>query len=562
MIVKAFKKLQTRGRWLVGLISAIAAFGVGQATLHAQEITFFYSLLSLSMPVESLETFAETGEIDTSLNDFARLINPTDEQLEKFQTGLTASANVDPVLLSRLLNTDEGERLLEILGSNFTVLGGRNAQIPLRGALVSAAFEPEGLSSLSFLRNLPVNMQIDVEQSLKRARQVEYIVDATKTFSDKMFALAATEADTLADPNYGALPNLAEPGPLATTHTTWNLVDTNRDDRKFYVEVHTPATLPTGELPVIVISHGLNSRPEDFADVAEHLASNGFVVVMPQHPGSDTAQGDALLKGTSRVLFRLDEFINRPADISFTLDELERRNQAEFGGRLNLERVGALGHSFGGYTVLAIAGAKIDFEHLQQDCDDKVGQLNTALYLQCRALKLERQDSDFRDERVTSVIAYNPVNASIFGPKGLSNVEIPVLIGAGSYDPAAPFVFEQLRSFPWISSPERYLLLREGQTHVDISKLDAGISDAVRSVPNLTLPSPQLLKNYSSPVVIAFAKVYTAQDNDYGVYLEPDYLNYLSEGQEFKAALITEKSSDELQAAIDDYIRANRSRVE
>lgn len=31
------------------------------------------------------------------------------------------------------------------------------------------------------------------------------------------------------------------------------------------------------------MSHGLGSKPEDFAEDAQHLASHGYVVAIPQH---------------------------------------------------------------------------------------------------------------------------------------------------------------------------------------------------------------------------------------------------------------------------------------
>ena len=36
-----------------------------------------------------------------------------------------------------------------------------------------------------------------------------------------------------------------------------------------------------------MFSHGLASRPEDYAAGLKHLASYGYVVAAPQHPGSD-----------------------------------------------------------------------------------------------------------------------------------------------------------------------------------------------------------------------------------------------------------------------------------
>ncbi len=50
------------------------------------------------------------------------------------------------------------------------------------------------------------------------------------------------------------------------------------------------------------------------------------------------------------------------------------------GDVLNLEQVGVVGQSFGGYTALALAGTKINFEQLKADCPALENTLNVSLY--------------------------------------------------------------------------------------------------------------------------------------------------------------------------------------
>ena len=283
-------------------------------------------------------------------------------------------------------------------------------------------------------------------------------------------------------------------------------------------------------------------------------------MVLPQHPGSDDIYAKEFQQGYYPDISDVNEFINRPLDITYTLDELERRNAKEFENRLNLENVGIYGHSYGGYTALAIAGATPapNFRQLKRDCASELGQLNTALLLECRALKLEDKSYNFRDERVQAVIAVNPVNASIFGEKAMSKIQIPIGMGAGSYDPATPFIFEQVRSFPWITAPKRYLVLEEGQTHVDISELDGGGKKLLNMLPKIQLPSPQLLSGYSKAMRLAFFEVYIARNSDYLPYLNPSYAQYLSEGEQFKAFMITGASTEELVEAIAQFKQENQ----
>jgi predicted dienelactone hydrolase len=277
------------------------------------------------------------------------------------------------------------------------------------------------------------------------------------------------------------------------------------------------------------------------------------LVAAPQHLGSDTLWLQGMLKGYHRDVFDLYEFINRPKDISYVIDELQRRNSSQFQGKLDLENVGVAGHSFGGYTALAVAGAQMDFEYLQQECDRLYMALDTALLLECRALELPRQAYEFRDKRVKAVFTANPVNRAIFGPKGISKISIPVVLGSGSYDPAAPPVFEQAGSFTWLTTPHKYLMMVEGQAHVNFTHLDAGMTKTIESVTHLTLPSQNLIANYINSMTLAFFEVYLNNNDDYRRYLQSSYAEYLSQNEQFRLNFISGASSDDLAAAIEKF---------
>ncbi|MDJ0508658.1 MAG: alpha/beta hydrolase [Crocosphaera sp.] len=522
----------------------------------AEKIHFVFDSLMISVPVSSLETYAKEGNLSKQLSQYFNLARANEEEIQAFREALSTPVDVDAIQLSRILNTEEGERILNYIGKVFNIRGGRNGKYIIRGALVQASFDAEGLTLINFLNQLATDVEIDLKKALTLAQQVEIIVKGTELFIDEVETLANREAQQEQNLDFSQLTDPRQPGYFKVKKQVLNLTDKKRN-RDFYVEVYKPQTLPDKPIPVIVISHGLASRPEDFRKRAEHLASYGYVVAVPQHPGSDIKQAEDFLNGLSRQIFVRDEFINRPLDITYTIDELERRNERLFSGKLDLKNVGVFGHSFGGYTMFAIAGATPDFESLEQDCELDIGDLNTSLLLQCRALKLERKPYNFRDERVKAVFVINPVNSGIFSSKSLAKIDIPVFIGAGSYDPATPFIFEQVTSYPRLKVPHKYLQLQEGQAHVDFSQLDAGLSDMIETAIDLTLPSPKLLDGYTNSMMLAFFEVYIRNNREYKAFLSSNYGQYLSQGQRFKTHLITEKSSDSLSQSIQKFIRDN-----
>ena len=554
-----FKRSHRRHPWFRPLVLAVASALITSLPVKAAERIFFtYPPVHVSIRTASIERFANEGVVDANLRFYFDLLGITAQQKVELREALNKRLEIDPIQLSRFFNTSMGERILGRIGSLITIQGGRNGVHAIRGALISAALDSGGLTAINFLKKLPTNMQIQGELVLEGVRATKIIVDATQEFIVRMAKLSAQEAATQTPEDFAKLIDPRQPGPYGVQpKLRWQLEDKSRN-RRFYADIYQPQRQRAGKTPVIVFSHGLASRPEDFATLGEHLASYGYLVIMPQHPGSDFQQAQALLSGLSREVFYKNEFLDRPKDVSYVLDELERRNQREFSGRLDLTSVGIIGHSFGGTTALLVAGAEFDWQNLKQECGPS-NYPNTSLFLQCQALDLPQDQYAFRDKRITSVFTLNPVTSALFGREGLAKVKIPVVLLAGSFDPAAPAVLEQMRTFPWLGSADKYLVLSDGQAHIDFSQLDAGISDLLGSMGDLTLPSPDLLNTYRDGLLVPFFEVYLSKNPEFKPFIESysSYAQHLSQGQEFKIYLISGKSSQALVEEIQQF-RASR----
>jgi predicted dienelactone hydrolase len=114
-----------------------------------------------------------------------------------------------------------------------------------------------------------------------------------------------------------------------------------------------PAPLrQSAPFPLIVFSHCTDCVRYSTLTIAEHLASLGFVVAAPDHVRNTFYD---LLEGTS-VGLDLSGFLpQRVADMTAVLDTLLDLEASELPrglrGRIDAERVGAYGHSFGGLTT-------------------------------------------------------------------------------------------------------------------------------------------------------------------------------------------------------------------
>ncbi|HSJ02767.1 MAG TPA: hypothetical protein VK956_09960, partial [Verrucomicrobium sp.] len=116
--------------------------------------------------------------------------------------------------------------------------------------------------------------------------------------------------------------------------------------------------------PVIVFSHGLGGSRENYTYLGRYWAEAGYVSVHVQHKGSDDriwrdAKPSDRMNAVRLAAMNPANALARPKDVSFVIDELTRLNAADSSplrGRLDLNRIGVAGHSFGGFTAMAIAG--------------------------------------------------------------------------------------------------------------------------------------------------------------------------------------------------------------
>jgi predicted dienelactone hydrolase len=268
----------------------------------------------------------------------------------------------------------------------------------------------------------------------------------------------------------------------------------------------------------------LGARRDRFTEFAQHLTSHGFAVVVPDHPGSDRQRLQDFYRGLYQENFAAEEFIDRPLDITFLLDQLEQNQTGP--QRLDLDRVGVFGYSFGGTTALSLAGATVDLATLQQDCDTQMAITNISLLYQCRALELPEAIPDLKDDRISAVYLFVPFGRSLFGQTGIRQVTVPVLWEATDEDFLTPLVLEQIPTFSWLTTADRYLVVSKGLPHARIN-LDIinGLTNRKREWSQLR----SITQNYHNALSVAFFKAHVAEDDTYQIYLNAAYTQALTE---------------------------------
>ena len=134
------------------------------------------------------------------------------------------------------------------------------------------------------------------------------------------------------------------PGPFEVA-----IVETVRLD-----DLEIRVTYPKGEgkAPVLVFSHGMYGSKDGYVPLARFWASHGYVVLQPTHPDSLKSG----LKARQEATRAWDE---RPRQVTKVIDSfaaIEEKVPA-LKDRLDPERIGMGGHSFGAHTSMLVGGA-------------------------------------------------------------------------------------------------------------------------------------------------------------------------------------------------------------
>ncbi len=195
--------------------------------------------------------------------------------------------------------------------------------------------------------------------------------------------------------------------------------------------------------PLILLSHGTGGSAMQMAWLGTALARAGFIAAAVNHPGNNalepyTAEGFLL-------------WWERATDLSDVLDGMLA--DAEFGPKIDSSRIGAAGFSIGGYTVLALGGARTDISIIIDLCrqhpdstvcrvpemkDMGTPEQMLATARRTSGVSLARSDESYRDPRVRAIFAIAPAVGFTLTPESLHSIRIPVQIVVGSADPMAP----------------------------------------------------------------------------------------------------------------------------
>lgn len=476
------QKWHALASWTVGLGMPAIALTLLWGSLKLRP---YLNLFTQEISVTSLARFANSGVLSDELAAYGAF-----PQLEILRPYLTAPLYGDPAAVPQLVDSPEGKILLERLGRLILTRDRHNGHAALRQGLITAAAQGE-LNLIQVFRQFP-----DAKIRVHGPELGRIAWSIGRGLQQKQAAIARLEREfrreqSAQSPTFRSLTSLVQPG-SAIAWSTWLVEDPDRG-RQIWVDVYQPEQQPQTPAPVVVISHGLTANRRTFLYLARYLASHGFLVVALEHPDSNGAAHQDFLAGKTATLLPPEALIERPRDVSFVLDVL---TQAGLDRWFDLQQVGIVGHSLGGNTALALAGAQLDRQQLAQACPQTSTSLNLSLvFAQCPMLNLptRKTQQNLRDPRIVSVVAINPVASQVFSAASLADLEVPLLVVASEQDWITPALEEQILPFQHLQSqasrpeprPPRYLALLRGAQHWTAM----GGQDCLRPGPRLSGPA-------------------------------------------------------------------------
>jgi predicted dienelactone hydrolase len=193
--------------------------------------------------------------------------------------------------------------------------------------------------------------------------------------------------------------------------------------------------------PLIILSHGTGGSAASLAWFAEALAQNGFIVAAVNHHGNTGAESEYLLNGF--VLWW-----ERAKDITKVIDSI--LNDEFLKQIIDKDRIGVAGFSLGGYTALAVTGARLHVEDWQKlrsapgnksisqlppESKYSLGDVDEFISNDLIAVEsIKHADDDYKDARVKAAFLMAPVLVPLMEIESLQNISVPIAIVAGDRD--------------------------------------------------------------------------------------------------------------------------------
>lgn len=217
--------------------------------------------------------------------------------------------------------------------------------------------------------------------------------------------------------------------------------------------------------PLVIYSHGAYAFRHLNAYLTEHLASQGIVVIAPDHEDNWGNFGGSTVASE----------ISRAVDLRRTLDFAEELTAlgGPLEGLIDMEHVAAAGYSFGSYIALQLGGARLNLDEFFAWCQEEDNPNGDCVYTEsvnemARLAGLVEPPvglwPDWSDARVDAVVMLG-TTVHLLGFSGTQDVHVPTLALIGTLDELSWPAFDHFDFYQRLPSERKTLVTFENGSH-------------------------------------------------------------------------------------------------
>ncbi len=207
--------------------------------------------------------------------------------------------------------------------------------------------------------------------------------------------------------------------------------------------------------PLVVLSHGYRAWASHFSNLAENLASKGYVVAAIDHDDAPFDSVRAFQMSFGNVM--LDRSQDQRQIIARLISDATAPATTGFAAQIDPEHIGLIGYSMGGFGALATAGAPYD------------GESKTIKQLPQNAQTAMQTNSSDMAPKISALVTLAPwggqPDTRSWNSEGLAKITAPVLMISGDQDDVVNHKHGVSWIFDNLISTDRRLLVYQQARH-------------------------------------------------------------------------------------------------
>ena len=205
--------------------------------------------------------------------------------------------------------------------------------------------------------------------------------------------------------------------------------------------------------PLVLMSHGYGGWSTQFSNLAEHIASRGYVVASIDHQDLPVSGIGTALLSFGNVL------VDRTLDQRQILAQIlagARDKKTPYLAQIDPQAVGLIGYSMGGYGAIATAGAAYTFDSSPMSNIPKDAQTRL-------------RDAAIQPAPIKALVTFAPwggqPDSRAWTAKAVANIKVPVLLVAGNQDDVVNFKQGVSWLYDSMTGTARYMLVYREARH-------------------------------------------------------------------------------------------------